>query len=99
MHGEHLNDKTGKMSKSKGEFLTLSLLEEKGYDPLIYRFFCLNSHYRKQLVFTYESLDQASNAYKKLKNRIKNIEGDDSPLLEEKSNFIKINLKKKLVMI
>ena len=50
-HIEHLNDETGKMSKSKGDFLTLSLLEEKGYKPIHYRFFCLQSHYRKQLLF------------------------------------------------
>ena len=62
-HPEHLNDATGKMSKSKGEFLTVSLLEEKGYNPLAYRFMCLQSHYHKQLVFTYENLDVASNAY------------------------------------
>lgn len=80
-HGEHLNDKTGKMSKSKGEFLTLSLLEEKGYDPLSYRYFCLNSHYRSQLVFSYEALDGAQNAYFKLKNRIKNL--DRTPNLKE----------------
>lgn len=70
VHGEHLNDKSGKMSKSKGEFLTVSLLEKKGYDPIVYRFFCLQSHYRKQLVFSYESLDMARTAYLKLKNRI-----------------------------
>lgn len=70
-HGEHLNDKDGKMSKSKGEFLTVSLLESKGYDPLAYRYFCLNSHYRSQLIFSYEALDGASNAYLKLKSRIK----------------------------
>ena len=58
------------MSKSKGEFLTVSLLEEKGYDPMAYRFFCLQSHYRKPLVFSYDALDQASGTYKKLKNRI-----------------------------
>ena len=52
VHGEHLNDQTGKMSKSKGEFLTVSLLEEKGFDPLTYRFFCLQSHYRKVIVFS-----------------------------------------------
>ncbi|MBO7157070.1 MAG: cysteine--tRNA ligase, partial [Clostridia bacterium] len=46
-HVHHLNTTGGKMSKSKGEFLTVSLLEEKGYDPLVYRFFCLQSHYRK----------------------------------------------------
>ena len=53
----------GKMSKSKGEFLTVSLLEQKGYDPLAYRFFCLQSHYRKSLVFTWENLDNAALAY------------------------------------
>ena len=69
-HVHHLNDDTGKMSKSKGEFLTVSLLEEKGYDPIVYRLFTLQSHYRKPLVFTYEALDQATQTYKKLKNRI-----------------------------
>lgn len=73
VHGEHLNDKTGKMSKSKGEFLTISLLKEKGYDPLAYRFMCLNTSYRKVLVFSYESLDNASTAYQKLKNKIKSL--------------------------
>lgn len=58
------------MSKSKGEFLTVSLLEEKGYNPLIYRFFCLQSHYRKQLVFSYENLDGAATAYDKLLKKI-----------------------------
>ena len=73
IHGEHLNDATGKMSKSKGEFLTVSLVEEKGYNPLSYRYFCLNSHYRNQLVFTWEALDSAENAYKKLKSKIKSL--------------------------
>ena len=72
-HGEHLNDSSGKMSKSKGEFLTLSLLESKGYDPIIYRLFCLNSHYRSQLVFSYESLDATKNAYQKLLSKIKSM--------------------------
>ena len=44
----------GKMSKSKGGFLTVSLLEEKGYNPLVYRMFCLQSHYRKPLTFSYD---------------------------------------------
>ena len=69
-HVEHLNDNSGKMSKSKGDFLTLSLLLEKGYDPLVYRFFCLSSHYRKQLLFSYKSLDEFCNAYRKLKNKV-----------------------------
>ena len=70
MHVAHLNTNDGKMSKSKGEFLTVSLLEEKGYDPLVYRFFCLQSHYRKSLVFTWENLDNAAVAFNKLINRI-----------------------------
>ncbi|MBR1423805.1 MAG: cysteine--tRNA ligase [Ruminococcus sp.] len=69
-HVHHLNTTSGKMSKSKGEFLTVSLLEEKGYDPLVYRFFCLQSHYRKGLVFTWENLDNAKAAYNKLVARI-----------------------------
>lgn len=75
-HTEHLNDSTGKMSKSKGEFLTVSLLKEKGYNPLSYRFLCLQSHYRKQMIFTFESLDTAENAYKKLLNRVANLKND-----------------------
>lgn len=82
MHLAFLNDQTGKMSKSKGEFLTLSLLEEKGYDPLSYRYLCLGSHYHKQLTFTYEALDGAELAYKKLKNRIKQL--DRTPNLSDK---------------
>jgi len=73
VHGEHLNDQSGKMSKSNGEFLTVSLLEEKGYDPLAYRYFCLGSHYRKVLTFTYEALDQAAQSYTKLKKRIEKL--------------------------
>ena len=69
-HVHHLNTSDGKMSKSKGEFLTVSLLEEKGYDPLAYRWFCLQSHYRKALVFTWENLDNAVAAYNKLIARI-----------------------------
>ena len=69
-HVHHLNTNAGKMSKSSGEFLTVSLLESKGYDPLVYRFFCLQSHYRKSLVFSYENLDNAAIAYKKLVARI-----------------------------
>ena len=65
-HVHHLNTDTGKMSKSKGEFLTVSLLESKGYDPMAYRLFCLQSHYRRNLVFSWENLDNATQAYDKL---------------------------------
>ena len=69
-HILHLNTNSGKMSKSSGEFLTVSLLESKGYNPLVYRFFCLQSHYRKSLVFTYEKLDNAVVADNKLVAKI-----------------------------
>lgn len=65
-HVHHLNTNDGKMSKSKGEFLTVSLLESKGYDPMVYRLFCLQSHYRRNLVFSYENLDNAAVTYQKL---------------------------------
>lgn len=77
-HNEHLLDQEGKMSKSKGAILTVTTLKEKGYDPLSFRFMCLNSHYRKQLVFSYEALDQAENTLKKLRKKVNSIknEGD-----------------------
>lgn len=75
-HVQHLNDERGKMSKSNGEFLTLSLIEEKGYKPLAYRLFCLQSHYRKPLVFSYETLGNAQAAYDKLIKRITALKDD-----------------------
>ena len=75
-HVHHLNDKSGKMSKSKGDFLTVSLLESKGYNPLVYRLFCLQSHYRKPLEFSYEVLDNMSAAYDKLVKKIGTLNRD-----------------------
>ncbi len=82
MHVLHLNTTSGKMSKSSGEFLTVSLLEQKGYDPLAYRFFCLQSHYRKSLVFTWENLDNAQGAYSKLIARIAALKPEDGEVDE-----------------
>ncbi|HIY22105.1 MAG TPA: cysteine--tRNA ligase [Candidatus Flavonifractor merdigallinarum] len=79
-HVHHLNTNSGKMSKSKGEFLTVSLLEEKGYDPLVYRLFCLQSHYRKGLVFSWENLDNAKTTYEKLLKRIAALKPEDGPV-------------------
>lgn len=77
-HVHHLNDRSGKMSKSKGEFLTVSFLESKGYDPLVYRMFCLQSHYRKPLTFDYEIMDNTKTTYEKLKKKISTLnEGGD----------------------
>ena len=84
-HVHHLNTDDGKMSKSKGEFLTVSLLESKGYDPMAYRLFCLQSHYRRNLVFSWENLDNAVIAYNRLVSRIAGLkeEGDvDAQALE-----------------
>lgn len=75
-HVNHLNDKSGKMSKSKGDFLTVSLLEEKGYNPLVYRMFCLQSHYRKPLEFSYEVLDNMVAAYNKLAKRVADLKDE-----------------------
>ena len=77
-HVHHLNTNSGKMSKSKGEFLTVSLLESKGYDPLVYRLFCLQSHYRKSLVFSYENLDNAVIAYNKIIARLVSLIKEDA---------------------
>ena len=87
-HNEHLLDETGKMSKSKGAILTVSKLREEGYDPLAFRFMCLNSHYKKQLIFSYEALKQAEDTLNKLRDRINNIV-DDSNYNE--SDFNKYN--------
>ena len=86
VHGEHLNDQSGKMSKSNGEFLTLSLLEEKGYNPLVYRLFCLQSHYRNQLVFSYDALDTTKNTYQKLKNKINALKDSENQIDESAFN-------------
>ena len=83
MHVMHLNTASGKMSKSKGEFLTVSLLEQKGYRPLAYRFFCLQSHYRKALVFSYENLDNAEQAYDKLVARVAALKPQEADALDE----------------
>ena len=78
-HNEYLLDESGKMSKSKGGILTVSKLVEEGHDPLGYRFMCLNSHYRKQLVFNENNLAQAEKTLTKLRNRISNL-GDDGEI-------------------
>ncbi len=87
-HVLHLLDSTGKMSKSKGEFLTVSLLEKKGYDPIVYRMFCLQSHYRKPLTFTFESLDNAVVAYNKLISRIAALKAEGEADTEKAQEYI-----------
>lgn len=75
-HGEFLINDKGKMSKSSGEFLTLSSIIGKGYDALDYRYLCLSAHYRSQLKFSYEALDSAKSARLSLKEKIKALRKD-----------------------
>ena len=96
-HVHHLNTADGKMSKSKGEFLTVSLLEQKGYDPIVYRLFCLQSHYRRNLQFSYENLDNAAAAYQKLIAKIAALDpADKTPVDEAVLGELKAKFRKAL---
>ena len=92
-HVHHLNTDSGKMSKSKGEFLTVSLLEQKGYDPMVYRFFCLQSHYRRSLVFSYPNLDNAATAYSKLVAKVAALLGAQGAPDEEACNQLRSDFR------
>lgn len=88
MHNNHLQDTTGKMSKSSGDFLTLSTLIEKGYEPLSYRYFLLGAQYRKELSFSFESLEASSVAFKKIINWVKENSTTEGKVIEiYKSSF------------
>lgn len=88
-HVNHLIDQSGKMSKSENNFLTVSTLERKGYDPMAYRMFCLQSHYRKPLLFSYEALDNITNAYQKLVKRVSQLQ-QDGKIQQEIFNYYKM---------
>jgi len=68
MHGEFMLVDNGKMSKSLGNTYTVSDLENMGYAPVVFRYFCLNAHYRKKLNFTFSGMDAAKTAYNRLLN-------------------------------
>ena len=86
-HSNHLNDRAGKMSKSKGAVLTVSVLQEKGYDPLVYRFFCLQSHYRKPLEFSFDVLDSNVGTFNKLVKRVAELKADGAVDEKVKKEF------------
>ncbi len=92
-HVHHLNTNSGKMSKSSGEFLTVALLESKGYNPIVYRFFCLQSHYRKSLVFSYENLDNAKTAYEKIISKVANLTSEKDSSDVDKAVFEQFKAK------
>jgi cysteinyl-tRNA synthetase len=66
MHNNFLVERSGKMSKSSGEFLRLQLLIDKGYHPLAYRMMCLQAHYRSELEFSWDGLGAALTRFKRL---------------------------------
>ena len=70
MHNNFLVERSGKMSKSSGEFLRLQLLIDKGYHPLAYRLLCLQAHYRSELEFSWEGLGAALTRLKRLVRQI-----------------------------
>jgi cysteinyl-tRNA synthetase len=89
LHGEFLIEDSGKMSKSKGEFLTLQSLIDKKYDPVHYRYYLLNTHYRKKLNFTFEGLDAARNGYENLKGKILRLKEEAKVNTAGVNNFYK----------
>ncbi len=93
LHGEFLVMDEKKMAKSEGNFITLKTLTDKGYNPLDYRYLCLNAHYRTQLNFSWHALDNARQAFDKLKERILEIKGKQDgkknvPAREYKKEFL-----------
>ena len=86
-HVEHLNDINGKMSKSSGDFLTVDNLIKHGYNPLSYRYMVLSSHFQKPLLFSYENLDTAENAYLKLKNRVLKLNNTEDTLSSDYDKY------------
>ncbi|MBQ9781816.1 MAG: cysteine--tRNA ligase [Clostridia bacterium] len=66
IHGDFMLVDGGKMSKSLGNTYTIDQLIQKGYDPMVFRYFCLNAHYRKKLNFTFETMDGAKVSYERL---------------------------------
>ncbi len=85
MHGEFMLVNGGKMSKSLGNTYTIDQLMEKGYDPLDFRYFCLNAHYRSKLNFTFEGMDGAKKSLHNLRTalaRHKDVDAPADPALE-----------------
>jgi cysteinyl-tRNA synthetase len=106
-HGEFLVMKDVKMSKSKGNFITLDDVSEEGYDPLAYRYLCLTSHYKKPLTFSMESVENAEISYFKLKEKVVEFLKDNkkgssaSAYLEEFSDYVSddLNMPKALAVV
>lgn len=89
-HVAHLRDASGKMSKSKGGILTVSKLIEEGYSPMHYKLFCLQSHYRRPLVYSIEGMDGAKSAYEKIAKKISQLNDDGAVNVDEYNNYRQI---------
>lgn len=95
LHGEFLiiskdeESETQKMSKSKGNVLTLEVLEESGFEPLAYRYFLMNTHYRKQLIFNETALKSAQQGYRNLLQKIHKIQNEKSQVEQQEELFQK----------
>lgn len=92
VHGEFMLVNNGKMSKSLGNTYTISQLEEMGYAPVIFRYFCLNAHYRKKLNFTFEGMDASKVSYERLLNalyqhKMSQEKADEALLAKYKKDF------------
>jgi cysteinyl-tRNA synthetase len=83
MHVNFLNADKGKMSKSSGEFLRLESIKEKNISPLSYKYLLLMTHYRKEIKFSWDSLDAANTAYQKLLKQVEKIKSNATPNLSE----------------
>jgi len=93
MHNEFLLVDGGKMSKSLGNVYTIADLQQKGFDPLDFKYFCLNTHYSKKINFTFEGLKASAMGYKKLKANLKehylgHFKADEDKLNEYKEKFL-----------
>jgi len=67
LHGYFLQAEGERMAKSAGDFLRLQTVIDRGYDPLAYRYYCLNAHYRRRLTFSWEGMDSAATALERLR--------------------------------
>ncbi len=90
MHNEFLALKGEKMSKSKGDVIRIKTLEEKGIDPLSYRYLCLGSHYRGKMTFSWEALKAADNSLNHLRRAIALLKKGQADIEKEKEKFLEI---------
>jgi len=85
MHNNFLVERSGKMSKSSGEFLRVQLLTDKGYHPLAYRLMCLQAHYRSELEFSWDGLGAALTRLKRLVMAVATLrDADDAPVADRR---------------